>query len=72
MFGKDKVVRLIVGLSNKAGIEVGALERATLNGLPGFVSRGAQGVETLAIEVADGLVVAIYAVRNPDKLRHFS
>jgi hypothetical protein len=28
--------------------------------------------ETLAIETANGLVVALYAVRNPDKVRHLA
>ncbi|ABC80517.1 sigma-70 family RNA polymerase sigma factor [Anaeromyxobacter dehalogenans] len=49
-----------------------AYERAWINGMPGFVVHGPEGVETLAIEIGDGLVVGIYAVRNPDKLRHLS
>lgn len=47
-------------------------QRAWINGMPGFVVHGPEGVETLAIEIGDGLVVGIYAVRNPDKLRHLS
>ena len=39
--------------------------------LPGFVTREADGeYQTTALEIEDGLVVGIYVVRNPDKLRH--
>jgi RNA polymerase sigma-70 factor (ECF subfamily) len=30
------------------------------------------GLETVALEIADDRIVAIYAIRNPDKLRHLS
>jgi hypothetical protein len=38
----------------------------------GFVLRTSEGVETLSIEIADDQIVAIYGIRNPDKLRHLS
>jgi len=42
-----------------------------VNGLPGFVTREADGeLQTTALEIADGKVVAIYVMRNPDKLKH--
>ncbi|MGE6783638.1 sigma-70 family RNA polymerase sigma factor [Ensifer adhaerens] len=42
-----------------------------VNGLPGFVTREADGeLQTTALEIKDGKVVAIYVVRNPDKLVH--
>ncbi|WP_429807041.1 sigma-70 family RNA polymerase sigma factor [Ensifer sp. B1-9] len=42
-----------------------------INGLPGFVTREADGeLQSTALEIADGKVVAIYVVRNPDKLAH--
>jgi RNA polymerase sigma-70 factor (ECF subfamily) len=42
-----------------------------VNGLPGFVTLEADGeFQTTALEIDDGKVVAIYVVRNPDKLRH--
>lgn len=42
-----------------------------INGLPGFVTREADGeLQTTALEIADGKVCAIYVMRNPDKLRH--
>jgi len=40
-----------------------------INGLPGYVSVDMGGnVQTTALEIDDGRVVAIYVVRNPDKL----
>lgn len=45
---------------------------ATLNGLPGFVLHTAEGTETVALAIANGAIVAIYAVRNPDKVRHLT
>ncbi|MCA0210626.1 MAG: sigma-70 family RNA polymerase sigma factor [Proteobacteria bacterium] len=42
-----------------------------INGLPGFVTREADGeLQTTALEIADGKVVGIYVMRNPDKLAH--
>ena len=44
-----------------------------INGLPGFVTieRG-DILQTTALDIADGRVVAVYVVRNPDKLRHMA
>ena len=42
-----------------------------INGLPGFVTREADGeLQTTALDIEDGRIVAIYVMRNPDKLRH--
>lgn len=43
---------------------------AMINGLPGFVSREVDGLQTTALEIEDGVIKAIYVVRNPDKLKH--
>jgi RNA polymerase sigma-70 factor (ECF subfamily) len=48
-----------------------------INGLPGFVTIERDDIlQTTALEIEDGRVVAIYVVRNPDKLggvrRHYS
>ncbi|CAI9399359.1 ECF RNA polymerase sigma factor SigJ [Pleomorphomonas sp. T1.2MG-36] len=46
---------------------------AMIDGLPGFVTIEAGGVlQTTALHLVDGRVVAIYVTRNPDKLRHLS
>ena len=43
----------------------------TINGLPGFVTREADGeFQTTALEIENGRISAIYVMRNPDKLRH--
>jgi len=72
--GKDRILRFFAGLRAKdqGAFSAQRAETATINGLPGFVFQMAQGIETLAIEIADGAVVAIYSVRNPDKVRHLS
>ncbi len=42
-----------------------------VNGLPGFVTREADGeLQTTALDIEDGKITAIYVVRNPDKLKH--
>nr|WP_162490537.1 sigma-70 family RNA polymerase sigma factor [Sphingopyxis sp. 113P3] len=42
-----------------------------INGLPGFVTREADGeLQTTALEIEDGKITGIYVMRNPDKLRH--
>jgi RNA polymerase sigma-70 factor, ECF subfamily len=42
-----------------------------VNGLPGFITREADGeLQTTALDIEDGKVTAIYVMRNPDKLRH--
>jgi RNA polymerase sigma-70 factor, ECF subfamily len=74
ILGKDRIVRFYEGIRTKVTSAFSALrvERVTLNGLPGFVFEKADGVETLAFEVDAGLIVALYAVRNPDKVRHLA
>ena len=47
------------------------VRQAFVNGLPGFVTREADGMlQTTALLIEDGRVRAIYIMRNPDKLRH--
>lgn len=64
-----KVWRSLAVLFAKGG---STLERtAFVNGLPGFVTREADGeVQTTALEIGALGISAIYVVRNPDKLRH--
>lgn len=47
------------------------IRMAFVNGLPGFVTREADGeLQTTALLIEDGRIAAIYVMRNPDKLRH--
>jgi RNA polymerase sigma-70 factor (ECF subfamily) len=42
-----------------------------INGLPGFVTVEHDGIlQTTALQIEDGKIVAVYVTRNPDKLRH--
>jgi RNA polymerase sigma-70 factor (ECF subfamily) len=44
---------------------------AMINGAPGVIMDLADGLQTIAFESdADGLLSAIYIIRNPDKLAH--
>jgi len=73
IYGRDKILRFVEGVTRKPTMPIiEQAEPATINGLPGFVLRTSEGVETLAVEIADDRIVAIYLVRNPDKLRHLS
>ncbi|HEY5945025.1 MAG TPA: sigma-70 family RNA polymerase sigma factor [Kofleriaceae bacterium] len=73
IYGKAKILRFFAGVTSKGrAVQPQQLERAQINGLPGYVVHTDEGVETLAFEVAGDQIVAIYAVRNPDKLRHLS
>jgi RNA polymerase sigma-70 factor (ECF subfamily) len=74
IYGRDRIMRFLIGVTGKRGgvPEPSAIRRAWINGMPGFILHSPDGVETLAIEVADGAIAALYAVRNPDKLRHLS
>ncbi|ACA20219.1 RNA polymerase, sigma-24 subunit, ECF subfamily [Methylobacterium sp. 4-46] len=68
--GADRVIRLFAGLSGKAYFQPVLLKVAIIDGLPGYVSATRGGLlQTTALSVRDGRVAAIYAVRNPDKLR---
>ena len=72
IYGADKIMRFIEGSVRKNPLPAAAdaYRPARINGLPGFVIRGAEGLETIAIETDGTSVVAIYIVRNPDKLMH--
>src|SRR5262249_27787175 len=71
--GKDKIVRFYDGILRQGRVAVPErVASCTLNGLAGFIVHTTEGTETMAFDIRDGLVVAIYAIRNPDKLAHLS
>jgi len=72
--GKERILRFFEGVQTRGwgGLAFDRVDAVTLNGLPGFVVHTAEGTETLAVEIAGGLVVALYSVRNPDKVRHLA
>jgi RNA polymerase sigma-70 factor (ECF subfamily) len=71
--GRDKVVRLILGLGYKIPPDA-AVELHFVNGLPGFLLRaGKEWIQTVALEVGTrSRVSRIYVVSNPNKLRHLA
>ena len=69
VIGRDRVARFFAGLARKARLGR-EHSPAWINGLPGYVTRFADGsVQTTAFEIEAGLIRAIYVVRNPEKLR---
>ncbi|CAN7237970.1 sigma-70 family RNA polymerase sigma factor [Bosea sp. LjRoot9] len=76
IFGLDKVARFFAGIAQKVarlGLVTTHYEPVLINGLPGYVSleRG-ETMQATALDIRDGLIHAIYIIRNPDKLRHVS
>ena len=71
LYGADKTARFFAGLARKGLVSSGQMVRAvTIDGLPGFITREADGVlQTTAVWIDEGRIRAIYIVRNPDKLR---
>lgn len=72
MRGLDEVRRSFAAIARLTRDRRSALLRmAEINGLPGYVTREADGiVQTTALLIEDGKIKAVYVVRNPDKLRH--
>jgi len=71
LHGALRVARFLAGLGRKAPPDV-IVEVAMLNGTPGMLVRHADGTPESAfvLDVADGHVVGVNVVRNPDKLAH--
>jgi RNA polymerase sigma-70 factor, ECF subfamily len=70
----DHVMRLFVGFASLRAVNRSLLVRfCFINGLPGFITveRG-DILQTTALEIANEHIVAVYIVRNPDKLRHMA
>ena len=72
IFGRDKVVALIIGLRSKGRLPEDVEYRPSIiNGLPGFILVRPDGTidHTLSFEVQDDVIHRLYVVRNPDKLK---
>jgi RNA polymerase sigma-70 factor, ECF subfamily len=71
--GKDTIVQFLTAArKSKTAATLEHVERVYVNGLPGLLIRTSAGLETMSFEIADDQIVAIYSIRNPDKLRHLS
>src|SRR5262249_3789344 len=74
--GRAEICAFLGRLANephfRASVAPEVLERVELNGLPGFIVHEPGGITTIAFEIAGDRITAMYAIRNPDKLRHLS
>jgi RNA polymerase sigma-70 factor, ECF subfamily len=70
--GLDSVMKVHAQLAGIWAKSMSQLMRyGRVNGLPGFVTlENDDTLQTTALQVEEGKIVAIYVVRNPDKLRH--
>ena len=72
VLGHDAVMKLLELLAGILKHKTSTLVRiAFISGLPGFITREADGeLQTTALDIEDGKIAAIYVMRNPDKLKH--
>jgi RNA polymerase sigma-70 factor (ECF subfamily) len=72
LVGRDDIIRLFQGLNwRQGGLPIVSMRAARINGYPGLVLTFADGPETIAFQPgADGMIAAVYMVRNPEKLAH--
>jgi RNA polymerase sigma factor (sigma-70 family) len=70
--GRERVVRLLLGLFRRGQVLGASLRLAWVNGQPGAVVYDAEErvVTVFVLDVATGVVQAIRSVVNPDKLGH--
>ena len=70
--GREGVTRMLVGLLRRGRAFGVSLRLAWVNGQPGAVMYDGEGrvISVLALDIAEGVVQAIRAVVNPDKLGH--
>ena len=70
--GFDEVLKLQAGLARYFEQHMSRMIRwGFVNGLPGFVTMEHGGIlQTTALAIENGKIVAVYITRNPDKLRH--
>jgi RNA polymerase sigma-70 factor, ECF subfamily len=74
IIGLDNVMQLQAGLARLFAQHPSRLVRyGLINGLPGFITvEHDDTLQTTALQTEDGKIVAMYVVRNPDKLRHLA
>lgn len=72
--GSDRIGRFFAGVVGKEpAIDAWRVRTTRINGLPGFVYIEPKGApQTIAFDIRDGRIAAIYLVANPDKLRHIA
>jgi RNA polymerase sigma-70 factor (ECF subfamily) len=69
--GAEEVAGLLGAIASFLRDKPGKLVRYTfINGLPGFVTEEADGLQTTALLIDGDRIRAVYVMRNPDKLQH--
>jgi RNA polymerase sigma-70 factor (ECF subfamily) len=70
--GSERVIKFHASLARLFAERMSRVVRyGFVNGLPGFVTLEKDDIlQTTALQVEEGKIVAIYVTRNPDKLRH--
>jgi RNA polymerase sigma-70 factor (ECF subfamily) len=72
MLGSVRVARFLTGLFRRGrGLDI-SIRTAEINGQPGAIGYDQAGrvIGVFVLDIADGLVIAIRSVVNPDKLQH--
>ncbi|MDY0975803.1 sigma-70 family RNA polymerase sigma factor [Massilia sp. CFBP9012] len=74
IFGQEKVLRFLLAQKVKAAWDAAELLGSpSIDGLPGRITLEPDAMlQTMALEIDDGRVKAIYVMRNPDKLGHLA
>ena len=72
IYGAARILRFFAGIARKnSALSTTQVRPAIVNGLEGFVLREQDGsIDTMAFECQHGRIVAIYVIRNPEKLHH--
>lgn len=71
--GADRAARFLASVVSKGLSEGSTTRLMPINGLPGLLVGFPDGsLQTVAFEIADGRIQAIYAVSNPDKVAHLA
>jgi RNA polymerase sigma-70 factor (TIGR02957 family) len=73
LHGRNRVGRTLLAWT-RAGVRIGgvSLRPVEVNGQPGAMSFDPDGklINVLALDIADGQILAVRSIVNPDKLRH--
>jgi RNA polymerase sigma-70 factor (ECF subfamily) len=70
--GRDRVLRLLVGMGTDARDLDTSIRRTEVNGQPGamFVDRSGRLINVMTLDIVDGVVQTVRSIINRDKLRH--
>ncbi|GAB4135484.1 MAG: RNA polymerase sigma-70 factor [Planctomycetaceae bacterium] len=70
--GASDVGRFLLGILQKAPVGI-SLHADSVNGQPGFRAMlNGQLLSVLSLDIADGEILSVFIVNNPDKLRHLN